>query len=116
MAQNSRSKDALPIPIREKFKELGERIRFARKRRTITMETMAARMFVTRNTLTRLENGDPTIGFHVVASALWVLGLENDLDKLADKRNDTIGFNISAQEIDNIKRVREKSPDVDMDF
>ncbi len=62
---------------------LGERIRTARLRRRLTVTEMAERMGVARPTLNRLERGDLAVGLGVVVRALGVLGLEDDLAKLA---------------------------------
>lgn len=63
--------------------ELGERIRTARMRRRLTVTEMAERMGVTRPTLNRLEQGDLAVGLGVLVRALGVLGLDDDLAKLA---------------------------------
>jgi transcriptional regulator with XRE-family HTH domain len=44
---------------------------------------MAERMGVTRPTLNRLEQGDLAVGLGVLVRALGVLGLDDDLAKLA---------------------------------
>ncbi len=62
---------------------LGERLRLARLRRRLTATEMAERMGVTRVTLGRLERGELAVGFGVLVRALGVLGLEEDLAKLA---------------------------------
>ena len=62
---------------------LGERIHTARMRRRLTVTEMAERMGVTRPTLNRLEQGDLAVGLGVLVRALGVLGLDDDLAKLA---------------------------------
>jgi DNA-binding XRE family transcriptional regulator len=48
--------------LRDGFRfELGEQIQIARKRRQMTLDEMSSRMFVTRKTLFRLENGLPGV-------------------------------------------------------
>ena len=68
---------------------LGERMRLARMRRKITAELFSERMGVSRETLRRLENGDPTIAMGTYMRALRVLGLDGDIDGLA--RDDELG-------------------------
>jgi len=68
---------------------LGERLRLARRRRKITAVLFAERIGVSRETLRRLENGDPTIAIGTYVRALRVLGLDNDIDALA--RDDVLG-------------------------
>lgn len=62
---------------------LGERLRLARKRRRISTILMAQRVGISRDTLNRLEKGDPTIGLGTYLRVLRVLGLETDLDRVA---------------------------------
>lgn len=44
---------------------------------------MAERMGITRNTLMSLERGELSVGLGVLVRALGVLGLEDDMDRLA---------------------------------
>lgn len=92
MSQKNRIQESLPSEAATIIAQLGERIRIARKRRTITMEDMASRMFVTRKTLARLEKGDPGVSLAVFTAALWVLGLEKDLLEIAVPEHDKVGL------------------------
>lgn len=62
---------------------LGDRIRIARLRRGLTATEMSERIGISRPTLDRLEHGELAVGLGVLVRALGVLGLENDLDKIA---------------------------------
>ncbi len=64
-------------------RSLGARIRAARLRRHISQVEMAERMGITRNTLMNLERGALSVGLGVLVRALGVLGLEDDVDRLA---------------------------------
>ncbi len=55
----------------------------ARLRRRLTVTEMSERMGVTRPTLNRLERGDLSVGLGVLVRALGILGLDEDLAKLA---------------------------------
>ncbi len=92
MTQSLRSELGLPVPIREEAARIGANIRVARKRRGITQAEMAERMFVTRKTLSRLEQGEVSVSVGVLLSALWVLGLDRDLIGLADPAKDVVGL------------------------
>ena len=72
MAKKTRSLSSLPPEVADVVSRLGDHIRIARKRREMTLEELASRMFVTRKTLSRLENGDHGVSMAVVSSALWV--------------------------------------------
>ncbi|HCE43171.1 MAG TPA: transcriptional regulator [Lentisphaeria bacterium] len=86
------SKESLPPELRIGLAKLGENIRTARKRRQWTIQEMASRMFVIRQTLSRLERGDAGATLSVLVSALWILGLEKQLFQLAAPENDKVGI------------------------
>ncbi len=114
MAKSTRATTSLPPEVAEIISRIGENIRVARKRRAMTMEDMATRMFVTRKTVARLENGDPGVSMAVVACALWVLGLDKDLREIANPEKDVVGIHRERQRLP--KRVRPPKPDDDLDF
>jgi transcriptional regulator with XRE-family HTH domain len=93
---------------------LGDHVRIARKRRGLTLEEMASRMFVTRKTLSRLEKGDPGVSLAVLASALWVLGLDKELLEVALPEKDTVGLYRERQRLP--RRVRPSKERDDLDF
>jgi len=62
---------------------LGQRIQLARLRRKLTAVLFAQRLGVSRDTLQRLEKGDPNIALGTYLRALRVLGLDRDVDALA---------------------------------
>lgn len=115
MTRKTFGKEGLPLALRQNITQMGQQIQLARKRRGITMQEMADRMLVTRKTLNRLESGDPGVSLGVVASALLTLGLENDLNHLADPGTDHTGNMLDKQSHDQKKRIR-SSRKVDLDF
>lgn len=114
MSSKQRIQNSLPPEAATIISQLGERIRIARKRRAITMEDMASRMFVTRKTLARLENGDPGVSLAIFTSALWVLELEKDLHEIAVPEHDKVGIYRERQRLP--KRVRPTKSKDDLDF
>ncbi len=66
-----------------RLQQLGERLRLARLRRGIPLVEMAARVGATRPTLRRLEQGNPSISLALLVRTLGVLGLEEDIDRIA---------------------------------
>ncbi|MYZ53665.1 helix-turn-helix transcriptional regulator [Malikia spinosa] len=80
----------LPFPsVAKQVQELGERIRLARLRRELSTVLFAERMGVSRETLRRLEAGEPNIALGTYMRALRVLGLDKDIDAIA--RDDVLG-------------------------
>lgn len=67
----------------KQLEHLGERLRLARRRRKITSTLFAERMGMSRETLRRLEMGDPTISIGAYLRALHVLGLDDDINRMA---------------------------------
>jgi transcriptional regulator with XRE-family HTH domain len=104
MARNSLSKNALPPSVQQAIKTLGENIQTARKRRRWSMEEMAGSMLVTRKTLARLEAGDPAAGISVLATALHILDMTDDLKNIAAPEKDAMGLFYEKQRLP--KRVR----------
>ena len=82
----------------------------------MTLEDMASRMFVTRKTLSRLEQGDPGVSMAVFASALWVLGLDRDLGEVAVPERDKVGIFRERQRLPRRVRGSRGAEDVDLDF
>ncbi len=62
---------------------LGERLRAARLRRRMTRATMAERVGVSAQTLSKLESGNPATSLATMLRVLQVLGLAEDVDRLA---------------------------------
>jgi len=104
----------MPPAVGEAIVDIGERVRVARARRGMTQSDMAERMFVTRKTLSRLENGEPGVSLAVLASALWVLGLDSGLRELADPAQDLVGLRREQQRAP--RRVRRVERDDALDF
>jgi len=62
---------------------LGERLRAARLRRRLTQAVVAVRVGVTKQTLAKLEAGNPSTSLATMLRLLQVLGLGHDIDRLA---------------------------------
>ncbi|MFL9990723.1 Helix-turn-helix domain-containing protein [Burkholderia sp. GAS332] len=79
-----------PFPSVEKqMCALGERLKLARLRRELPTVLFAERLGISRDTLSRLEKGDPNIALGTYMRALRVLGLDKDMDAIA--RDDELG-------------------------
>jgi transcriptional regulator with XRE-family HTH domain len=61
----------------------GSNLKLARLRRKLSAEMVARRAGISRKTLYRVEQGDPTVSIGIYARVMQGLRLENDLAKLA---------------------------------
>ena len=88
-----------------KYKEIleifGENIKLARKRRNLTTVQVAERADISRNTLYLIEKGNPGVSIGAVFNVLRVLGLQDDLLKLA--ADDVMG-----KKLQDIKLLKKK--------
>jgi hypothetical protein len=100
----SRAIQALPLPVRRQLRALGAHISVARKRRRISTALMAERMLTTRTTLAKVEAGDPSVSMGLYATALFVLGLHENLALLADPGRDRVGMDLEEERLP--KRIR----------
>ncbi|SPD76376.1 Transcriptional regulator, XRE family [uncultured Desulfobacterium sp.] len=114
MTKRTPSQFGLPPELVDTVSKLGNHIRVARKRREMTLDDLASRMFVTRKTLSRLENGDPGVSLAVLASALWALGFEKDLLEIVHPEKDNLGMYLEQRRLP--KRVRRSKTGDDLDF
>ena len=102
----STAKDTLPRQARDTLAKLGEDIAVARKKRGISTVSMADRAFISRNTLSKLEKGDPSVSIGIYTSVLSLLGLVDRLGQVAERSEDDIGLDLDE---DNLpKRIRLK--------
>ena len=97
-----------PSKVRRALRALGSDIRDARKRRALSMETVADRAFTSRKTLQRIEQGDHGVSVGIYASVLNALGLLDGLAALADPANDPIGMELAKANLP--QRVSSKKP------
>lgn len=99
---------SLPLPAAHALRKLGRDLALARRKRGISTADMAARLFVSRDTLWRLERGDPTVAVGTLATAVFVLQLQNRLADLASPANDALGLSLDEQRLP--QRIRRPRP------
>ena len=94
-----------PTPgARRALRKLGIDIRDARKRRRLTMSIVADRASTSRQTLSRVEAGDPSVSMGIYAAVLQALGLLEGLQNIADPTSDIVGQDLTQSRLP--KRVR----------
>lgn len=91
--------DSLPLPVSHSLRKLGRDLSLARRKRSISTTDMAARLFVSRDTLWRLERGDPSVSAGTLATAIFVLGLHDRLANLAAPSSDEVALSLDEQRV-----------------
>lgn len=90
------------------MRKLGRELALARRKRGISTQDMAARLFVSRDTLWRLERGDPTVASGTLATATFILQLHDRLANLAAPGSDALGLSLDENRLP--KRIRRTQP------
>lgn len=96
------------------LKEIGANIRTARLRRNIKIKDLANRIHVDERTISRMENGDPSISLKNLIAVLYVFGLEDSLSHIASPAEDKEG--IALDKLNNRKRAVGNKQEVSDDF
>ncbi len=78
---------------------MGEQIKLARLRRKYSVKLISARAGISRQTLWKVEKGDPGVAIGIYAKVLAAIGLPNDITLLA--RDDELGRLIQDAELLN---------------
>jgi transcriptional regulator with XRE-family HTH domain len=111
MAKASEATKALPAGVAEELLKLGANLAIARKRRRMSRTAMAERIMVNPKTVERMEKGDPAVGIGILATALWVMGMQRRLGELSAPESDAIGLQMEIQRLPNGFRRSKKSAD-----
>ena len=99
---------SMPLPAAQALKKLGRDLALARRRRGISTADMAARLFVSRDTLWRMERGDPSIAIGTLATATFILQLHDHLANLAAPDTDALALSLDERRLP--KRIRRSGP------
>ena len=90
------------------MRALGDRLKLARLRRELSTVLFAERLGISRDTLSRLEKGDPNIALGTYMRALRVLGLDKDVDSVA--RDDELGRKLQDLKLPGQRKPRTERP------
>ncbi|MEQ1630830.1 MAG: helix-turn-helix transcriptional regulator [Planctomycetota bacterium] len=96
----------LPLPALRALQKLGRDLALARRKRGLSTQDMADRLFVSRDTLWRLERGDPSVAMGTLATAAFVLQFHSRIADLAAPGSDAIGLDLDEDRVK--KRIRRK--------
>lgn len=95
---------AIPLPAAHALRQLGRDLALARRKRGLSTADMAGRLFVSRDTLWRLERGDPTVSLGTFATAAFVLQLHDRVANLAAPASDHLALSLDERRLP--KRIR----------
>ena len=98
---------APPVPSADgiALTRLGADVSEARRRRRLTMEVVATRAMTTRQTVARIERGDPRVAMGTWASVLFALQIAGRLGELASPSGDTTGHALDAERLPKRARI-----------
>lgn len=105
--------DRIPSEIKVQLAALGLRIRAARTRRKWRQIDLASRSGLSRTAIEAVERGEPTTGIATYLQTLWAMGLNRELEILADPGLDRDGLALELSVETKRVSVRQK---VDNDF
>jgi transcriptional regulator with XRE-family HTH domain len=98
---------SLPLPAAHALRQMGRDLALARRKRGISTADMAARLFVSRDTLWRLERGDPSVSLGTLAAAAFVLQLHERIATLAAPATDSLALELDERRLpQRIRRPR----------
>ena len=99
-----KTRKAVVLPKTEDiFRQLGEQIRLARLRRDLSVNLVCERAYISRATLWKVENGDPSVAMGIYAAVLHALD-NMDKDLLLVAKDDKVGKALQDLKIDVRKR------------
>ncbi len=99
---------SIPLPAARALRKLGRDLSLARRKRGISTSDMAARLFVSRATLWRLERGDPTVALGTLVTATFILKLHDRLGNLAAPGSDELALSLDERRLP--QRIRRHRP------
>jgi transcriptional regulator with XRE-family HTH domain len=104
---------APPYLVEHALKGLGENLRIARIRRSLTIANVAERIGTGPRAVMDAEKGKPSTGIAVYAALLWLYNLLAPFEQLADPSKDKEG--ISRESVRRRTRAR-RGRGLDSDF
>ena len=99
---------SIPLPAAHALRKLGRDLALARRKRGISTADMASRLFVSRDTLWRLERGDPSVSLGTLATATFVLQFHDRVANLAAPASDELGLSLDEARLP--RRIRRPHP------
>lgn len=82
MSKTAFIRKGLPNSAQDIMTKIGKNCAIARKKQHLSMEDVASRVFVTRQTISKMEKGDPAVTIGTYLTYAFVLGLESSFKQL----------------------------------
>jgi len=96
MPKQNLNRESTPAAVVDVLRQLGANINTARLRRHLTLEDLAAKAGISKETVVRVEAGRVTTSIAAYATALWVLGLHHGLAEVGAPDTDQEGITLAA--------------------
>jgi transcriptional regulator with XRE-family HTH domain len=106
MVRTNKLQQAPPYDVEQCINRLGENLRIARIRRSLTIEDVAERIGTGPRAVMDAEKGKPATGLVVYAALLWLYDQLHQLEAVAEPTKDEQG--LSLQMARERTRVRKK--------
>jgi hypothetical protein len=98
MSKQSQAVQNLTPSTLNALETMGAHLALARVRRKESLATRARRVGVSVPTLSRMENGDPTVSLGAYAQALWLIGRDGEFARIAAPEFDRDALEMDVKE------------------
>lgn len=106
MPKTSQALLRMPPQTSSALEALGAHLAVARMRRKQSLSAWASRIGVSVPTLMRLESGDPSVAVGLVATALWLVGRDGELARIAAPEHDKGALELDVRKATELGRQR----------
>lgn len=106
MPKQSIALTKIPPQTLRALETMGSHLAVARVRRKESLATRAKRIGVSIPTLMRLESGDPSVSMGIYATALWLIGRDGELARIASPEHDKGALEMNIQEAIELGKAR----------
>ncbi len=96
----------LPPQTSSAIEAMGAHLAVARIRRKQSLQTWAQRVGISVPTLMRLEAGDPGVSMGLYATALWMIGRDGELARIASPEHDQGALELDVRRAMELGRTR----------
>lgn len=113
MSRRNKLVQSPPHPVEQAIHQLGENLRLARIRRSLTIADAAERIGTGPRAVMDAEKGKASTGMVIYAALLWLYDQLDQIEQVCDPSRDKEGLSLESRK--RRQRVR-KSKGIDNDF